>query len=39
MPYLTVDKDKLTATYTRLPEQDEVPVVCEVAVVVEFYAK
>lgn len=39
VPYLSVDKDQLSAMYTRLPEPKEIPVVCEVAVVVEFYAK
>lgn len=39
VPYLAVDKDKMSAVYTRLPEIDEVPVVCEAGVVVEFYAK
>ncbi|MDA0576617.1 MAG: 30S ribosomal protein S4 [Verrucomicrobia bacterium] len=39
VPYLTVDKEGLTALYTRLPEMNEVPVICEVPVVVEFYAK
>ena len=39
VPYLAVDKDKLTATFTRLAELEEAPVVCEIGVVVEFYAK
>jgi small subunit ribosomal protein S4 len=39
IPYLMTDKDQMTALYTRLPEVQEVPVVCDVAVVVEFYAK
>ncbi len=39
VPYLTVDKEGVTAMYTRLPEINEIPVICEVAVVVEFYAK
>lgn len=39
VPYLMTDKDAMTSMYTRLPEVAEIPVVCEVAVVVEFYAK
>jgi len=39
VPYLMTDKDEMTAMYTRLPEIKEIPVVCEVAVVVEFYSK
>lgn len=37
--YLTVDDKKLTATLARLPEHDEVPVQCEIALVVEFYSR
>ncbi|MCE9615501.1 MAG: 30S ribosomal protein S4 [Lentisphaerae bacterium] len=39
VPYLTVDKDQFSAIYTRLPAREEIPIVCEVPVVVEFYAK
>ncbi len=39
VPYLMTDKEQMTSMYTRLPEVSEIPVVCEVAVVVEFYAK
>ncbi|MDO4254579.1 MAG: 30S ribosomal protein S4 [Kocuria sp.] len=38
-PYLTVEIDKLQATYTRLPERSEVPVTCEEQLVVEYYAR
>ena len=37
--YLTVDDKKLTATLGRLPEPEEVPVQCEIALVVEFYSR
>lgn len=39
LPYLAVDKEQFSALYTRLPEVTEIPVICEVAVVVEFYSK
>ncbi len=39
VPYLAVDREQLTAAYTRLPEIEEVPVVAEIAVVVEYYSK
>ena len=37
--YLTVDDKKLTATLSRLPEHGEVPIQCEMALVVEFYSR
>jgi small subunit ribosomal protein S4 len=37
--YLTVDDKKLTATLNRLPEHNEVPVQCELPLVVEFYSR
>ena len=39
VPYLQVDRSQLTAALTRLPERDEIPVVVEMSVVVEFYSK
>ena len=36
--YLAVDLDKLQVTLLRRPKRDEVPVTCEVQLVVEFYA-
>jgi small subunit ribosomal protein S4 len=39
VPYLAVDREGLTATYTRLPEIEEVPVIAEVGIVVEYYSK
>ena len=39
VPYLAVDREQLTATYTRLPEVEEVPIVAEIGVVVEYYSK
>jgi small subunit ribosomal protein S4 len=35
--YLTVDKNKLTATMSRVPEQQEIPVQVNIQLVVEFY--
>jgi small subunit ribosomal protein S4 len=35
--YLQVDKKALQATY--LPEMQEVPIICEVTQVVEFYSR
>jgi len=37
--YLTVDDKNLTAVLSRLPEPSEVPVQCEVSLVVEFYSR
>ena len=37
--YLTVDDKKLTATLSRLPETGEVPIQCEMPLVVEFYSR
>ena len=36
--YLAVDLDKLQVTLLRRPKREEVPVTCEVQLVVEFYA-
>jgi len=38
-PYLTVDDKNLTAQLSRLPEHDEIPVTCEISLVVEFYSR
>jgi small subunit ribosomal protein S4 len=37
-PYLEVEIDKLHATLLRRPKRAEVPVTCEVQLVVEYYA-
>lgn len=37
--YLEVDKKAMRATYLRLPEIQEVPIICEVTQVVEFYSR
>lgn len=37
--YMTVDDKKLTATLSRLPEHGEVPIQCEMPLVVEFYSR
>lgn len=38
-PYLNVSLEKLQATLERKPERDEVPIVCEVQLVVEHYSR
>lgn len=37
--YLTVDLEKLQATLERRPEREEVPVICDVQLVVEHYSR
>ena len=37
--YLNVDDSGYVASYTSLPTRDEVPVVCEVPLVIEFYSR
>jgi len=37
--YVTANDKELTAELNRLPNRDEVPVVCEISSVVEFYAR
>jgi small subunit ribosomal protein S4 len=37
--YLDVQLEKLSATMTRKPKRAEVPVTCDVQMVVEFYAR
>jgi small subunit ribosomal protein S4 len=39
VPYLAVDREQLTATYIRLPQVEEIPIVAEIGVVVEYYSK
>jgi small subunit ribosomal protein S4 len=39
VPYLEVSKADLSARYLYLPPREEVPVVCEVPLVVEYYAR
>lgn len=39
VPYLEVSKADLSAKYLYLPPREEVPVVCEVPLVVEYYAR
>ena len=39
VPYINVDRDNMVVTLTRIPEMEEVPVVCELSVVVEYYSK
>ncbi|MEM7586961.1 MAG: 30S ribosomal protein S4 [Acidobacteriota bacterium] len=37
--YLTVDKDEMIGRLERMPIREEVPVICDVARVVEFYSR
>ena len=37
--YITANDKELTAEMNRLPTQEEVPVTCEISLVVEFYAR
>jgi ribosomal protein S4 len=38
-PYLEVSKADFSVKYLYLPPREEVPVVCEVPLVVEFYSR
>lgn len=38
-PYLELDREKKTVKFLRLPERGEVPVICDLPMVVEFYAR
>jgi small subunit ribosomal protein S4 len=38
-PYLDVDIEALSARLVWLPERDEVPVICDERLVVEFYSR
>ncbi|MEM6796486.1 MAG: 30S ribosomal protein S4 [Acidobacteriota bacterium] len=37
--YLTLDKDQMTCRLERMPQRDEVPIVCDIAKVIEFYSR
>jgi small subunit ribosomal protein S4 len=37
--YLTVAEDGYSATLSRFPTRDEVPVICEIPLVIEFYSR
>ncbi len=37
--YLAVEMDSMRATFNRLPKREEVPIICEVPSVVEFYSR
>ncbi|MCX6047199.1 MAG: 30S ribosomal protein S4 [Chloroflexi bacterium] len=37
--YITLSKENMSAQLARLPQRDEVPVVCEVQLVVEYYSR
>ncbi|MCW5873275.1 MAG: 30S ribosomal protein S4 [Anaerolineales bacterium] len=38
-PYLDVDKKNMAAKYVRLPELQEVPIICEINQVIEYYSR
>lgn len=37
--YIEFDKASMSVRYTRIPEREQVPVICEVPLVVEYYSK
>lgn len=37
--YVLVDKENLTSELTRIPSREEVPIVCELGLVIEYYAR
>ena len=37
--YITTDETKMTIRFNAIPEREEIPVICDVAVVVEFYSR
>ncbi|MEM7050350.1 MAG: 30S ribosomal protein S4 [Acidobacteriota bacterium] len=37
--YLSVDIDKMTIQFERMPERSEVPVICDLSKVIEFYSR
>ncbi len=39
IPYLELNKDALEAKMTSLPNREDVPIICEIPQVVEFYSK
>lgn len=38
-PYIDVDKNNFSARLLRLPEREEVPVICELSLVTEYYSR
>jgi len=39
VPYIATDETKMTFRLNAVPERSEIPVICDVAVVVEFYSR
>lgn len=39
VPYLRVDSENMSAELTELPNRDDVPIICEISLVVEFYSR
>ena len=37
--YLELDRDEMSIRVTRIPERDEIPVICETSLVIEFYSR
>jgi small subunit ribosomal protein S4 len=37
--YLDTNKDQMTIKYLRLPEREEIPIICETSLVIEFYSR
>jgi len=38
-PYLNVDAEGMSATLNSIPKADDIPVICEISLVVEFYSR
>jgi len=39
MPYLKVDSETLTADLIEVPKREDIPVICEISLVIEFYSR
>ncbi len=39
VPYLKVDSETMKATLTEMPAREDIPVICEISLVVEFYSR
>jgi small subunit ribosomal protein S4 len=37
--YIALDKENLSAQWLRVPEREQVPVACEVQLVIEYYSR
>ena len=39
IPYVQLDKDKMEASLIAIPQREDVPIICEIPQVIEFYAR